>query len=343
MKKYLLDLTNAQFKDAAKNIIKQDYRLKQIIEWVYVKKAASFDEFTNLSKDLREKLNEKFSLRNLKILKKEKSIIDGTIRYTFQAADKKTFFAVLLPAKGKTSVCISSQTGCPVMCAFCSSGKVKFARNLSRGEILEQILQIENDTKEKVSGVLFMGMGEPMLNFNNLSSALKSLMAKDEFGIGKRHITVSTVGIVPAIKKLAEDNFSVRLALSLHAVDEKQRKKLIPNNLGFNIDDILDSGRYYLSKTKSRLTIEYILVKNINDDTSDAHKLTRLLRYNDLLNPDVQINIIPYNPVSGAGFQTPSQESIQKFKNILKLSGITTNIRQAKGADISAACGQLGY
>ena len=170
MKKYLLDLTNAQMKDALKGIISQDYRLKQIIEWVYVKKASSFEEFTNLSKELREKLNENFSLRTLKILKKESSKIDGSIRYTFQTADKKSFYAVFLPAKGKNSVCISSQIGCPVMCAFCSSGKVKLARNLSRGEIIEQILQIENDTKEKVSGILFMGMGEPMLNFNNLTS-----------------------------------------------------------------------------------------------------------------------------------------------------------------------------
>lgn len=343
MKKYLLDLTNSQFRTAANPIIKQDFRLKQILEWVYVKKAASFEEFTNLSKELREQLNERFTLRSLKMLKKEKSIIDGTIRYTFQTIDKKQFFAVFLPSKGKNSVCISSQIGCPVMCDFCSSGRVKLARNLSRGEILEQILQIENDTKERIAGVLFMGMGEPMLNFNNLSSVLKSLLSNKEFGIGKRHITVSTVGIVPAIKQLADDNYGVRLAISLHAVDEKQRKILIPNNLGFKIEEILNACKYYLKKTNSRLTVEYILVKNINDSAADAHKLTRLLRQNDLLNPDVQVNLIPFNPVSGTKFQTPAQETIQKFKNILKLSAITTNIRQAKGADISAACGQLGY
>ncbi|AKL97864.1 23S rRNA (adenine(2503)-C(2))-methyltransferase RlmN [Endomicrobium proavitum] len=343
MKKYLLDFTGAQFRAAANSIIKQDYRLKQIIEWVYVKKAASFEEFTNLPKDLREKLNETFFLRSLKIVKKEKSIIDGTVRYTFQTLDKKYFFAVFLPAKGKNSVCISSQIGCPVACAFCSSGKVKLARNLSRGEIIEQILQIENDAKEKVSGVLFMGMGEPMLNFNNLDLVLKSLLSNKEFGIGKRHITVSTVGIVPAIEKLADENFGVRLAISLHAVDEKQRKKLIPNNLGFKIEEILSAGKYYLKKTNSRLTIEYILVKDINDNVADAHKLTRLMRKNDLINPDVQVNLIPFNPVADVNFKTPAQESIQKFKNILKVNGITTNVRQAKGADISAACGQLGY
>jgi 23S rRNA (adenine2503-C2)-methyltransferase len=343
MKKYILDFTAAQFKDAAKGVIERDFQINQIYDWIYSKKVPTFDGFTNLPKDLREKLKEKFSLRNLKIAKKEESIIDGTVRYTFQTADKKYFFAVFLPAKDKNSVCISSEIGCPVSCAFCSSGKVKLSRNLSRGEILEQILQIENDRKEKISGVLFMGMGEPALNFNGLTSVLKSLLSPREFAIGKRHITVSTVGIVPAIKKLAQDNYGVRLALSLHAVDEKQRKKLIPNNLGFSIDDILRAGAYYLDKTNSRLTIEYILVKGINDAPADAHKLARLLKRHKLLNPNVQINLIPFNPIDASEFQTPSGETITKFKNILKLNAIATNIRQAKGADISAACGQLGY
>ncbi|MDR2427281.1 MAG: 23S rRNA (adenine(2503)-C(2))-methyltransferase RlmN [Endomicrobium sp.] len=343
MKKYILDLTTPQFKTASNSIIKQDYRLNQIIEWIYIKKAASFDEFTNLSIELRRQLDEKFVLRLLKIVKKEKSLIDGSIRYTFQTEDNKYFFAVFLPAGDKNSVCISSQIGCPVMCEFCFSGKVKLARNLSRGEILEQVLQIENDTKKKVSGVLFMGMGEPMLNFNNVSLALKSLLSKNEFAIGKRHITLSTVGIVPAIEKLAEDNYGIRLALSLHGVDDRKRKILIPDNLGFSIEDILKAGKYYLKKTNSRLTIEYILVNNINDSTADAHKLARILRHSNLINPDVQINLIPYNPVNAVKFQTPQQETITKFKNILKLNGLTTNIRRAKGADISAACGQLGY
>ncbi|MCA6079646.1 MAG: 23S rRNA (adenine(2503)-C(2))-methyltransferase RlmN [Endomicrobium sp.] len=342
-RKYILDMTSAQLKTAVKSIIGQDYRINQIIEWVYVKRAISFEYFTNLPKELREQLSERFFLRILKTVKKEKSVIDGTTRYTFQTADKKYFFAVFLPAKDKNSVCISSQIGCPVMCAFCSSGKVKFTRNLSRGEIIEQILQIENDTKEKVSGVLFMGMGEPMLNFNNITSVLDSLLSNKEFGIGKRHITVSSVGIVPLIKRLADGNSGIRLAISIHAVDEKQRKKLIPNNFGFSIKDILNAGKYYLKKTNSRLTIEYVLIKGINNSAADAHKLARLLKQHNLLNPDVQVNLIPFNPITDAQFQTPHQESIQKFKNILKLNGITVNIRQAKGTDINAACGQLGH
>lgn len=343
MKKYILDLTITQLKAAANAIVKQDYRINQIAEWIYAKKAASFDEFSNLTKDMRRRLDEKFVLRRLEIAKKEISVIDGTVRYAFRTYDNKYFFAVFLPAKGKNSVCISSQVGCPVMCGFCSSGKVKLARNLSRGEILEQILQIENDTGEKISGVLFMGMGEPMLNFNNVSLALSSLLSAKEFAIGKRHITVSSVWIVPAIEKLADENFGVRLALSLHAADEKQRKILIPNNLGFTIESILKAGKYYLKKTKSRLTVEYILVNNINDSSADAHKLARLLRHNELINPGVQVNVIPYNPVDGVKFKAPGPETVTKFQNILKLNGLITNVRQAKGADISAACGQLGY
>jgi 23S rRNA (adenine2503-C2)-methyltransferase len=343
MKRYILDFTAAQFKTAVKSIIKEDYRIDQIIEWIYAKKVSSFDEFTNISKELRENLNKRFVLRSLKIVKKDQSIIDGTVRYTFQTVDKKYFFAVLLPDECKISVCISSQIGCPVSCIFCSSGKVKFARNLTKGEILEQILQIENDINGKVSGVLFMGMGEPTLNFNNITFALKSLLSNKEFGIGKRHITLSSVGNVPVIKKLAEYNFGIRLAISLHAVDDKQRKKLIPSNFGFNIENILKVGKYYLKKANSRLTIEYILVNNINDSTADAHKLARLLKHHELLSPNVQVNLIPFNLIDGSSLQTPQEETMRKFKNILKVNGIIVNIRQAKGADIGAACGQLGY
>jgi 23S rRNA (adenine2503-C2)-methyltransferase len=339
MKKNILDLTSTQLK----TVINQSYRINQIIDWIYVKRASTFEEFTSIPKDLRQKLDNKFLLRSLKLVKKKQSIIDGTIKYTFQSVDKKCFFAVFLPSNGKNSVCISSQIGCPVMCAFCSSGRVKHLRNLTRGEILEQILQIESDTKEKVSGVLFMGMGEPTLNYNNVSAALNSILSEKEFAIGKRHITLSSVGNVTAIKKLADDNFGIRLAISLHATSEKQRKKLIPNSFNFTIEDILNAGKYYLKKTKSRLTIEYILIKEINDTPADAHKLARLLKRYGLFNKSVQMNLIPFNSVRNVSFNAPTQESVLKFKNILKLSGIFANIRQAKGAGIGAACGQLGY
>jgi 23S rRNA (adenine2503-C2)-methyltransferase len=343
MKKYILDFNVKQLKTLLKPIVQQKYRINQVIEWIYLKKANSFREFTNLPKKLRETLDNKFILRALKVLKKEQSIIDGTTRYTFQGIDKKLFFSVLIPNNGKNSVCVSSQIGCPVKCVFCFSGKVKFVRNLSRGEIVEQFLQIENDISEKISRVLFMGMGEPMLNFNNVFSVLNSILSNKEFGISKRHITVSSVGIVPAIKKLANSNLGVRLAISLNFIDEKLRKKFIWNNFDFSIKDILNSGRYYIKKTNSHLTIEYILLSKINDSIADAHKFARLLKQHELINSKVQVNLIPFNSVNNIKFKAPTAISVQKFKSILKLNRIIINVRQIKGADICAACGQLGY
>ncbi|MDR2709414.1 MAG: 23S rRNA (adenine(2503)-C(2))-methyltransferase RlmN [Elusimicrobiota bacterium] len=343
MKKNLLEFTYEQLRESLKNIVDKDYRINQIFEWLYAKKEGDISKWTNLNADIRKKIAQDFRARNLTIVKKEESIIDGTIRYTFKTADKKFFFAVLLANKDKQSVCISCQIGCPMGCNFCSSGRVEFARNLTRGEIVEQVLQIENDTAKKVSGILFMGMGEPMLNFNNVTAAIKSFISKKEFALGKRHITLSTVGNVRAIKKLAQEDIDIRLALSLHATDDRTRKILIPNNFGFKIDDILSAGEYYLKKSNSRLTIEFILIENINNAASDAHKLARLLKKYNLVNPNVQVNIIAFNPIKNTEFKTPSPESIDKFKMILNLSGIVANIRQPKGVDIGAACGQLGY
>jgi len=247
-----------------------------------------------------------------------------------------------LPSGDKSSVCISAQIGCPVSCEFCNSGKINFQRNLSRGEILEQILQIENDVGARVGGVLFMGMGEPMLNYDNVASALKTIISAREMAIGKRHVTLSTAGIVPAIKRLADDNLGIRLAVSLHASDDVTRKQIMPVLSQIGISEILKAASYYLKKTSSRLTIEYILIQGVNDAPKDAHKLSRLMKSTGLINPNVQVNLIPYNPVKGSSYAASSPENVNKFKSLLKVSGIITNVRQAKGADIGAACGQLG-
>lgn len=204
-------------------------------------------------------------------------------------------------------------------------------------------MQIENDTGKRITGVLFMGMGEPMLNFTNIVFVLNSFLSNKEFGISKRHITVSSVGIVPEIKKLADKNFGIRLALSLHAVEEKLRERLISNNFGFRIEDILNAGKYYIKKTNSHLTIEYTLLKGINNSMADAHKLARLLKRHELINSNVNVNLIPLNPLVNVKFQPPEHDSVQKFKNILRFSRIIVNIRQQKGVDVNAACGQLGY
>ncbi len=341
-KTFLLDIEPNQLLKHLKPFVEQEYRINQIKDWIYLRKADTFEKFSNISKETRKNLEDSFTLRTFKNVVKEESILDGTIRYTFKTYDSKYIYAVCLPAEEKKTVCISTQIGCPISCSFCLSGKTKFVRNLSRGEILEEILYIENDINEKISGVLFMGMGEPLLNYKNLTSVIKTLISKKEMNIGKRHITVSSMGVIPAIKNLANEMFGVRFALSLHATQDKQRKKIIPNNFDFKISDLLQVCKYYLRKTNSRVTIEYILLKNFNDTSEDAHRLARLLRSANLIQPNVQINLIPYNQTSNSDYKTPEQLAILNFKKILKLNSITVNIRQAKGLDIGAACGQLG-
>ncbi len=341
-KTFILDIEPKQLYSVLKPFVEEKYKVDQIIQWIYQKKVLDFNDFTNISKELRGNLSSSFSITSFTGVKKDESILDGTVRYTFKTCDNKYMYAVCLPNENKKTVCISTQIGCPVACSFCLSGKTKFVRNLSRGEILEEILYIENDIKERIAGVLFMGMGEPMLNYANLQSVIKTLISKKEMNIGKRHITVSSVGVIPGIRKLADDMFGVRFALSLHATDDKQRKKIIPNNFGNTIADMLDACKYYLKKANSKITIEYILLRDINDTSADAHRLARLMRTHNLINPNVQINLIPYNETNSFNYKTPAQNSVLNFKKMLKLSGITVNIREPKGLDIGAACGQLG-
>ena len=277
-KTFILDIEPQQLYSVLKPFVTENYRIDQIIQWIYSKKVLDFEGFTNISKDIRGNLESSFTLRSFTNVVKDESILDGTVRYTFKTYDNKYIYAVCLPNENKKTVCISTQVGCPVSCNFCLSGKTKFVRNLSRGEILEEILYIENDIKERVSGVLFMGMGEPMLNYKNLTSVIKTLISKKEMNIGKRHITVSSMGIIPAIKNLANEMYGIRFALSLHATDDKQRAKIIPNNFGTTISDLLNVCKYYLKKTSSRVTIEYILLKDFNDTSSDAHRLARLMK-----------------------------------------------------------------
>ena len=341
-KTFILDIEPDQLSKHLKPFVEQEYRVNQIKDWIYIRKADTFEKFSNISKETRKNLEDAFLLRTFKNVVKEESVLDGTVRYTFKTYDSKYIYAVCLPAEDKKTVCISTQIGCPISCSFCLSGKTKFVRNLSRGEILEEILYIENDINEKISGVLFMGMGEPLLNYKNLTSVIKTLISKKEMNIGKRHITVSSMGIIPAIKNLANEMYGIRFALSLHATDDKQRKKIIPNNFDTKIADLLQTCKYYLKKTKSRITIEYILLKDFNDTSEDAHRLARLLKSASLIQPNVQINLIPYNQTNSSDYKTPEQLAILNFRKILKLNSITVNIRQAKGLDIGAACGQLG-
>ncbi|MDR0485819.1 MAG: 23S rRNA (adenine(2503)-C(2))-methyltransferase RlmN [Elusimicrobiota bacterium] len=342
MKKHILDLSLLELQNSLKGIISKDYEYGQIVDWLYAKKEPSFDKWNNLSKTLRSLLPEYFLPRVLSIHKKEISKKDKTIRYTFKTLDKKLFYAVFLPSKYKNSICLSSQIGCPVGCSFCQSGKSAFIRNLTSGEILEQILQIENDTKEKISGILFMGMGEALFNCINLERALKTILSKSGLYIGKRNITVSTAGDVAGIKKLALSGLNVNLAVSLHASDDDIRKRIMPN-IRFSLDDILNASLSYINKTNSRLTVEYILIKDINDSPAQCHKLARLLKRKGFAPHQILLNLIPFNRIDKSKFAAPDEQSAIRFQKVLKLNGLQAMIRQPRGQDIRAACGQLGF
>jgi 23S rRNA (adenine2503-C2)-methyltransferase len=342
-KQYFLDLERAGIEKLTAEWGLPSFRAKQLMEWVYQKRVDSFAAFTNLPAELRQKLDSTYRLRAFEIKGKQVSVLDGTVRYHLAAGDGAMISAVFLPSRDRASVCISTQAGCSVGCLFCATGKTGFKRNLSRGEILEQILLIERDTGRKINGVLLMGMGEPLLNYTNVVAALKAMVDPGELGIGRRHITVSTVGIVPKIRQLADEQVGVRLALSLHAPDDETRKKIIPDAIRHSVAEILEAGLFYSRQTNGRLTIEYILIPGVNDALQAAQKLVKLIKDAAAAEDEVQVNLIPCNETPGGTWTSPSSETIDHFRDHLIQNGLLAIIREAKGADIGAACGQLGY
>ncbi|MFN3550665.1 MAG: 23S rRNA (adenine(2503)-C(2))-methyltransferase RlmN, partial [Endomicrobiia bacterium] len=287
--------------------------------------------------------NEKFKIYSLKLEKQDVSKIDNTIRYNLKTKDNYIVASVFIPKIGRNVVCISTQIGCSIGCSFCNSGKVKFKRNLTCSEIVEQVLRIEKDVG-KINGILFMGMGEPLLNFENLVKSIKIFVDDNAFGISRKKITVSTAGIVPNIYKLKEENLGVKLAVSLHSYDDKKRKKVI-KNLNFSVEEILKAAIFYAKNTKTRLTIEYVMIKNFNDAIDDAYGLIKLLK--SLTNNKkeiIKLNLIPYNFVENLkDFFPPEKDVIENFKNILIKEGFLTFIRKPYGTDINSACGQIGF
>ncbi|OGS28009.1 MAG: 23S rRNA (adenine(2503)-C(2))-methyltransferase [Elusimicrobia bacterium RIFOXYB2_FULL_48_7] len=317
------------------------FRAQQVVDWAYKKKADSFSQFSNLPADFRAHLEENFTLRSFTLKEKITSQMDATVRYSFKTHDGFEVVTVFLPRKNRNSICLSTQVGCPVRCVFCASGKVNFKRNLSRGEILEQILQVEKAENAEIDSILFMGMGEPLLNYDNTVSAIKSLLDPGQFGYGRRNIVLSTAGFVPQIVKLSKENVPVRLALSLHASDETTREKIIKGKIPYFVEDILDAGLEYGRETKSKVTIEYVLIDGINDSEQAAIGLAKLIGRKLIKNDRLQVNIIPYNPTGVELFNAPSAENIRIFKDCLSGGGLLATVRESRGADIGAACGQI--
>ena len=343
MKKLILDYDKNALEEFLSHGNFETYRVTQLLQWIYDKKANSFSDFKNIPLELRHALEGNFLLRSMSIAKVSNSKVDATKRFDFMLADGNSVSAVFLPAKDKFSVCISTQVGCAMGCTFCASGKDGFVRNLSSGEILEQVLQIEEYTGHHISGILFMGSGEPLMNYTNLLIAIKTLTDPKRFNLGRKHITVSTVGIVEKIKALENALPGVRLALSLHSADDRKRHCIIPSAINNDIEDIMSSSISYCEENKVPLTIEYILIKNINDAKQDAVKLADLLRKYQTEKVEVKVNLIPYNKTLGRTYEAPDPSIVENFYNYLTERNIFTAVRLAKGADIGAACGQLGY
>lgn len=311
------------------------YRAEQVFKWLYVDKVSSFDDMTNLSKELREKLKQEFSMHNFEILKKQESA-DGTKKYLFDILDGNAIETVLMEYHHGKSICVSTQVGCKMGCKFCASTGIKFARDLSSGEIVEQILAVERDENIKISNVVFMGIGEPLDNFENVVNAIGILNNQKGLNIGARHISISTSGLVPKIYELADKNLQCTLSISLHATNDEKRSEMMPVNKKYNIEELIKACKYYISKTNRRISFEYALAKDNNDNLEDAKKLVKLLK-----GMICHVNLIPINKIENGNYAKSTNENIIKFRDYLNSKGIVATIRRELGSDIDAACGQL--
>ncbi len=312
------------------------FRAKQMYEWMHVKLARDFDEMTNLSKTLREQCRERYTYTSLKSVQVQESAIDGTRKFLFELADGNVVESVWMRYKHGNSVCISSQVGCRMGCKFCASTLDGLERSLLPSEMLDQIYAITRLTGERVSNVVVMGIGEPMDNYDNLVKFIRILTDENGLNISQRNITVSTCGIVPRMRQLAEEKLQITLALSLHATTDEKRRKLMPIANKYSIDELMDACKYYFDKTGRRITFEYSLVGGVNDTDEDAAELSALAA--PLC---CHINLIPVNPIKERDFVQSEAARIQAFKNKLEKNKINVTIRREMGRDIDGACGQL--
>lgn len=334
--KDLKSLNLEQLTEELLSIGEKKFRAKQVYSWIHEKLVDSFDEMTNLSKDLREKLKANYTLNSMDAVAVQTSKIDGTQKYLFRLHDGHVVESVLMKYHHGNSVCISSQVGCLMGCRFCAStigGKV---RDLAASEMLGQIYKIQKLSNERVHNVVVMGTGEPLDNYDHLVQFIKMLTDENGLNISQRNLTVSTCGIVPGIRKLAEEKFQMTLALSLHATTQEKRKQLMPIANKYDLKEVLDACHYYYEQTGRRITFEYSLVGGVNDTKQDAEELTRLIG-----KFPCHVNLIPVNPIKERDFVQPNKQECQAFRNKLEKNGINVTIRREMGRDIDGACGQL--
>ena len=322
IKNYNLD----ELKQELINLGEKPFRAEQIFKWIFEENVTSFDEMTNISLELREKLKKEYTLCVFNIIKKQVAS-DGTIKYLFDVLDGNAIETVLMKYHHGYSICVSSQIGCKMGCKFCASTGIAFIRSLTSGE---------RDEKIKISNVVFMGIGEPLDNYENVVNAIRIINNQKGINIGARHISVSTSGLVPKIYKLAEENIQCTLSISLHATTDEQRSKMMPVNNLYNIEELLQACKDYIAKTNRRISFEYALAKENNDNLEDAKRLVKLLK-----GMNCHVNLIPINKIENGSFDKSSNENIMKFRDYLNNHGIVATIRRELGSDIDAACGQL--
>ncbi|WP_312137893.1 23S rRNA (adenine(2503)-C(2))-methyltransferase RlmN [Sphingobacterium sp.] len=328
-----------QIKAALVEMGEQGFRAKQIYEWLWQKSATDFDQMSNLSKALRENLKSRFSINAVQVRQSQISS-DKTIKSSFTLYDGNVIEGVLIPADDRMTACVSSQVGCSLTCKFCATGYMDRKRNLNADEIYDQVVLISKQAEEQyghpLTNIVYMGMGEPLLNYSNMLKSVDRITSPDGLNMAAKRITVSTAGIAKMIKKLGDDQVRFNLALSLHAANDTKRNEIMPINEQNSLKALAEALKYFYAKTKNPITFEYIVFHNFNDELEDAKELARFCKH-----VPCKVNIIEYNPISLADFVNAEADKIDQFANYLRSQGVTTNVRRSRGKDIDAACGQL--
>lgn len=332
-------LTPDQLRERLVAMGEQAFRAKQVYEWLWQKACVDFDEMSNLSKSLREKLKVHFSINAVRVQRAQRSA-DSTIKSSFVLHDGNIIEGVLIPAPDRMTACVSSQVGCSLTCKFCATGYMDRKRNLHADEIYDQVVIIAKQAQENynqpLTNIVYMGMGEPLLNYANVLASIQRITAPDGLNMAAKRITLSTAGIAKMIKKLGDDGVKFNLALSLHAANDQKRNEIMPINAQNSLHALADALKYFYAKTKSPITYEYIVFHDFNDGLADAQELAAFCKH-----VPCKVNIIEYNPIAYADFVNAAEDKIDRFAAFLRQKGIVTNIRRSRGKDIDAACGQL--
>jgi len=337
-----IDIRSLSLSALQEHFIRMDeksFRAKQVYEWLWKKSCFSFDEMSNISKELRAKLDENFVINNVKINTSQVSA-DKTIKNSFILHDTHLIEGVLIPTPGRMTACVSSQVGCSLTCKFCATGYMERKRNLNPDEIYDQVVLIDRQARENygipLSNIVYMGMGEPLLNYKNVMDSIERITAEDGLNMSAKRITVSTAGIAKMIKKLGDDEVKFNLALSLHAANDEKRNTIMPINEQNSLKALAEALKYYYAKTKNPVTYEYIIFDGVNDGIQDAMELAKFCKH-----LPCKVNIIEYNPISFASYINADEDKVEAFANYLTKQGINTHLRRSRGKDIDAACGQL--